>query len=476
MQCVKAKLFKRSDNNMKKIVSIAVLVGACVSGCSVLEDNPIYGEDGIIRDRTQDYELAEKGKRLEVPAHLSAKKTQDTLYVPDVSQVATVRTEDFEVPRPEFFYAESGSESVSLKRDGGEKVIVVDEGITSVWVKLVEFWQFNGVDLAKTDPRSGVMETQWIHQEAKEFSFVDTWVKRLTFQDIPGDTVDKLRISLKPIEGDTGRTSISMKHVRFAADEETPRIDWAAQATDVSYKSDMMFEMLRYLGKATGKRSAQTLMAFKSKARAGTQLGRDSRGNPVLKIDASIDEAWSGISASLDKADMDVGTRSPETGYFYMTYTTSTPFENKEEMGFFEWLHSDRGEIKLDTSSISAALGIDEGEGPEGISYTSGKTLERLQGQEDGQADSLLDPNDEANKQGYKIWFAGKPIYVFGSGDSGVYNQTTGKFEHTGQYQLKLIRARTGIYLTVLTAEGVSAPAIIAEEILWLVKENLPLG
>lgn len=457
---------------MKKILSLSV-VSLFMTGCGMLDDNPIYGENGIVRDRSQDYELAETSQRLEVPEHLKAKQTEESLSIPEVSNVATSRAGDFIVPRPEFFYAESGSESVSLKRENGDKVIVVDEGITNVWVKLQEFWQFNGIDIVKSDPRQGVMETQWITHEAKELSFVDAWVKRLTFQDIPGPTKDKLQVSLKPVDGDPTRTAVAMQHIRFAEGDEQTEVDWSEQARGVSYKSDMMFEMLRYLGKATGDRSAQTLVAFQEQRRLGTQLGRDSRGNAVLKLDTDIESAWNEISAAVDKADMDVGTRDPEAGYFYMTYTTSTPFENQEEMGFFEWLHSDRGPITLDTSSISAAFGADED--TDGISYTSGKTAARFQNTEDKTAAGTLnDPQDEANKKGYKIWFAGKPIYVFGEGDSGVYNANSGKFEHTGQYQLKLIRTRTGVYLSVLTAEGVAAPAVIGEEILWEIKEQLP--
>lgn len=140
---------------MKKQVSLSVLAGLLVSGCSVIDDNPIYGDSGIIRDRSQDYELAEKAERLQVPGHLKPKQTEDTLRVPDVSRVATTRSGDFIVPRPEFFYAHAGSETVSMKREDGEKLIIVDEGITSVWVKLQEFWQFNGIDIAKSDPRRG---------------------------------------------------------------------------------------------------------------------------------------------------------------------------------------------------------------------------------------------------------------------------------------------------------------------------------
>ena len=457
---------------MKNIISLSI-AGILISGCSVLEDNPIYGDNGLVRDRSQDYERAETSNRLAIPEHLKAKQTEDALKVPVISNVATARVGDFIVPRPEFFYAESGSESVSLKREDGDKLIIVDEGITNVWVKLQEFWQFNGIDIAKSDPRQGVMETQWIKHEAKELSFVDSWVKRLTFQDIPGATKDKLKISLKPVEGDLTRTSVSMKHIRFAEDEEITSLDWGAQARDVSYKSDMMFEMLRYLGKATGERSAQTLIAFQEQRRLGTQLGRDSRGNPVLKLDANVDVAWKEISSALDKAGMDVGTRDLDLGYFYMTYTTSTPFENNEEMGFFEWLHSDRKEITFDTSALSAAFGVDEN--PNGISYTSGKTAAAFSDEDTDAPSSVLNnPQDLANRKGYKIWFAGKPIYIFGGDESGAFNQSTGKFEHTGKYRLKLIRTRTGIYLSVLTAVGLSAPAIVAEEILWDIKENLP--
>lgn len=458
---------------MKKTLCLPVLAAVLVSGCSVLDDNPIYGDQGIIRDRSQDYELAEKSERLQVPEHLKAKKTEDTLTVPEVGQVATARTGDFVVPRPEFFYAEAGSEAVSLKRHNGEKLIIVDEGIASVWVKLQEFWQFNGINLSKSDPQTAVMETQWIVHEAKKFSFIDTWVKRLTFQDIPGDTKDKLRVSLKPVAGDSGRTSIAMKHVRFAEEEEISQINWESQARDVSYKSDMMFEMLRYLGKASGERNAQTLLAFQDKQRSGTQLGRDSRGNPVLKLDTDIDTAWNEVSSALDQADMDVGTRAQDTGYFYMTYTTSTPFEDVEEMGFFEWLHSDRGDIKISTAGISEALGLSSAE-TGGISYTSGKTAEKFAIKGSDADGELSDATDKANSRGYKIWFGGKPIYVFGGDSEGIFNENTGKFEHTGQYQLKLIRTRLGVFLSVYTNEGVSAPAIVAEEILWEIKEHLP--
>jgi uncharacterized lipoprotein len=84
---------------MKKILSLSV-VSLLMTGCGMLDDNPIYGENGIVRDRSQDYELAETSQRLEVPEHLKAKQTEESLSIPEVSNVATSRAGDFIVPRP----------------------------------------------------------------------------------------------------------------------------------------------------------------------------------------------------------------------------------------------------------------------------------------------------------------------------------------------------------------------------------------
>lgn len=454
---------------------LALAVSVALTGCSMVENNPLYGDNGVIRDRSQDYELARKSERLQLPPHLRAKTMQEQLVVPDVGATATRSDAEFEVPRPEFFYAESGSDSVNFRRVEGEKVILVDEPIADVWLKAQDFWAFNDLDIVRSDPRQGVMETDWIVLDGRDYGFVDLWVKRLTLQDVDGPTRNKLRMTLRPDPDNYGRTAVRLKHVQFPEDADVASIDWDNQARDVGYKSDMMFELLRYLSKASSQHTANTLVALQQQRADRPLLGRDSRGNPVLKISAPIDTAWVQVDRALDKAQVDVGTRDQAAGIFYLTYTTTTPFDDTEKMGFFEWLHSDRGEIKLDTSMISAALGGEE-EDETGVRYSAVGALpssERVE--EDGELTTeLSDPTNPANQKGYKIWFGGKVVYVFGNGESGNYNAETGNYEHTGRYQLKLNRTRSGVFLSVHNADGLEAPAIVAEEILWAVKDELP--
>ncbi|MBR9827369.1 MAG: outer membrane protein assembly factor BamC [Oceanospirillales bacterium] len=453
---------------------LALAVSVALTGCSMVGNNPIYGDNGVIRDRTQDYELAQKSDRLQLPPHLRAKQLQEQLVVPDVGATATRSDSEFAVPRPEFFYAESGSDSVNFRRIEGEKVILVDEPIADVWLKAQDFWAFNEIDVARSDPRQGVMETEWIVLDGREYSFADRWVKRLTLQDVEGPTRNKLRMTLRPDPENYGRTAVRLKHAQYPESADVAAVDWERTARDVGYQSDMMFELLRYLSKASSQQSANSLVALQQQRAERPLLGRDSRGNPVLKINAPIDAAWEQVSDALDAAGVDVGTRDQAVGVFYMTYTTTTPFDDTEKMGFFEWLHSDRGDIKLDTSMISAALGSEEEiDGKRYSAVGARPSSERIE--EDGELSTeLSDPTNMANQEGYKIWFGGKVVYVFGSGERGSYNAETGNYEHTGRYQLKVNRTRSGVFLSVYNAEGLEAPAVIAEEILWAVKDQLP--
>lgn len=453
---------------------LALGIASVLGGCSTLENNPIYGDNAIVRDRGQDYELAQPTERLMLPPGMQTRKMEEQLVVPKAGVTASVSRDDYEVPRPEFFYVASGSEKVNIKREDGERFILVDEPIADVWVKLKEFWAFNDIDLALSDPRQGVMETDWITLEGNDYNFIDAWIKRLTFQDIEGPSRNKLRVQLRPDPEDYQRTSIRLQHVGLPLEQEVSSVDWDSQSQDIEYKSDMMFEMLRYLSKAS-QPDSQSLLALQDETRDNPQLGRDSRGNPVLKLGAPIDQAWGQLNTALDKSEIDVGTRDQATGMVYLTYTTQTKVDETERMGFFEWLNSDREDITLNADFLGDALGLAADEdSPDAIRYTSGTTAERLEEQQADIAADIADPNNPANQEGYKIWFAGRVIYIFGGGESGVYNEETGVYEHTGRYQLKMNRTRNGVFLSVLTDQGLAAPDLVAEEILWDIKDHLP--
>ena len=449
--------------------AVAVLTGSAIlSGCGWMTDNALIGDNGLVRDRTQDYEKAVTIPRLEVPEHLDDDAIRDILIIPDVGTVASRSEEEFEVPRPDFFYAESGNEIVSLAREGFDKYIVVDEPIRDVWQKVGDFWSYNEVDIDLSNPAQGVMETAWIQERVEEPGFFSSLLNKATFQDVEGPHRDKLRVLLARAD-DEGRTAIKMQHLRVSSTEEASQPDWSAQSRDVSYKSEMMYELLHYLSRTTSTKTAKTLLSRQSSGRGAALLGRDSNGNPVLKLATGIDNAWEWVDTAMSAAEVDVGSSDRSLGKYYITYTTSTAFAESSDGGFWsfiDWLHGDREEISISTGFLEDAIGIepDEEDAANKIRYSQNDVEE-------------VDPNDLSKKEGYKIWLGGKAIYVFETSKSDfVENKETGELEHTGHYQIKLSRRRSGVYVSVLTDASIEASAIVAEEILWNIKDNLPQG
>ena len=459
-----------------RLISLLPLAAAVLSiaGCGSYS-NPIYGENGIINDRSQNYENAQSTQRLELPPSVRnrAKPMQDNLDIPNAGLTASQRTGDFEVPRPEFFYADAGSGSVNLKREGSDKILIVDEPVGDVWVQLQDFWRFNNVDLAKAAPRDGVMETVWIDADGEELSFIDTMVKRMTFQDIEGPSSDKLRVSVRPVQNDFNRTSIVMQHVRVARDDKDRNLDWDANAEDVGYKSDMMFEMLRYLSTSGSQAESHSMVALRQQQDNAPQMGRDSNGLPALKITVPADQAWQQINQAIDQSSLDAGTRDQQLGVIYMTYTTSTPFDDVEKMGFFEWLHSDRKSVTFETGELGSALGFADTQAKDGPSYSSKQIAETKRSFEEDIEYSYDDADKLAEREGFKIWFAGRVVYLFNENAEGVVSDGKGNYEHVGQYQLKMKRTANGVFLTVKTSDGYAAPEVIADEILWEIKEQI---
>ncbi len=443
---------------MNKVAVTVVL--ASVVGLSACSNNPFYGDEGIVRDKKQDYEAATTVPRIKVPDHLDSSSIQDLLVVPEVGTVAIKQEGDFEVPRPSFFYAEAGNDVVNMARDGKEKYILVNEKPEDVWQKMTEFWSFNHLKLAVIDPQQGVMETSWIRDEPEESGFFTGLVKSVTFQGDDENRLDKLRVKLAR-DDDPNRTAIRMQHIRVTAEEEPAAADWSKEETDVSYKSDMMYALLHYLSKATDSTTAVALKKRETQTELVTQLGRDADSNPVLKVVGDVDDVWASIGDAMDEAQMDVGSSNKEIGKYYLTYTTTTRF-NEDDVGgfwgFIKWLHSDRDEITVNTDFLSRAIGVETEE--DKIRYSANEN-------------TAEDPNSLENKDGYKIWLGGRVVYVFESGENASLNEETGELEHTGLYQVKLSRRSNGVYVSVLTDEAAPANSIVAEEILWVIKENI---
>lgn len=421
---------------------------------------------GVIHDRSQEYEVAKAIPRIEVPAELQADPMRNLLVVPDIGTAAIRTKRKFTVPRPDFFYAEAGNDKVNLTRSEIGKMIVVDEPVAQVWSEVEAFWAYNEIAVAVNDPQRGVMETDWITDENSRPGFFTQMLSTLTFSEVKGPYRDKIRARIASAEGRSpGQTAIQLQHVRAPAQQD--QVDWSAEGADVSYKSEIMYDLLHFLSKATEKSTAKAL-AERTRDDARAYLGRDSNGTPVLKLTSDVDRSWAMIEQALAAAQIDVGSSNRELGKYYITYTTTLALEPQKRIGsigeFFDWLHGDREEISIATPGLKSAFGIDEDDA-NAVRYSAKPVPPKTEQQRMKDSD------------GYKIWIGEQVIYVFGGSDGRVKkeeNKADGTVTYSGRYQVQLVRRSSGIYITVLDEQEANAPVPVAEDLLWSLKDHLP--
>lgn len=433
-----------------------------LAGCSSLKDNPIYGENAVIRDRSQEYAYAEPGKRLEIPGHLEPKATRDGLQVPEINS-ADFRFSQIqaEVPRPEFFFATEGSDRASIRPLKGERVILVDEPIDQVWTDVLGYWQDAGVGLDSRDARAGTMETEWIRVEGEDLTPFQRVLNTLQFNAEANEpSINKLRLTLRPDSEDTERTAISLQQLQYPLSEQPMTLDWEGEGEGLAYTNEILFSMLSYLSRSDRAGAPQTLSAFQEDQGLVAEMGQDSRNRPLLSITAPVDRSWALVNEALDKAGIDVGTRNEGRGVFYLTYYAFN--QEPEYDGFFDWLlNRDTSPIRLNFT-VDNDLQEEEGEvlyssDPDAVVAGAKPTQEQLQAME-----------------GFKIWLGGRIIYVFGNDNQNLRNED-GETVLVKRYQLKFNRARTGVLVSVHDQQGEPVIEDAAEELLWTIKDNLAI-
>ena len=440
----------------KRVALLATAI--LVSGCESLPQNPIYGESGIIKDRSTEYAQAQPAKRLQIPEGMDAKQTRDGLLVPELNTSSQAKAEIVaEVPRPEFFFAAEGGERASIRPLEGERVILVDEPIDRVWSEVLLFWQDVDIALETQEARDGLMETEWIRVEGEDLSPFQKVLNTLKFNSEANEpSLNKLRVQLRPDPDVVGRTAISMKHVQIPMSQGDREIDWLLDSEELPYSNEIMFTMLDYLSR--GNEQAPTLSQFQSPDQLESSVGRDSRNRPLLSVKAPADEAWELVNAALDRAGVDVGTRNEETGNIYLTFVSRAPEERPQ--GLFEWLKNRKsGPLSIDWNPAAKVEAPDET-----INYTSDP---------DAPIVGAVPTQEELQSMdGFKIWVGQRVVYVFGQ-DNQQQTNPDGEKVVVNRYQLKFNRARSGVLISVHDRKGEIVGEDSAAELLWTIKDNI---
>lgn len=300
-------------------VSLLLLgVGAC---SRFLND-----DEGLIRNRDDDYRDARTVPPPEVPADLDGSGIRDSMFVPEVSGMdAYLAQEDFELPRPATLFAPEEERQVRIQRFGEDEWVVAPDPPSVVWPRVKQFLSDNGVAIVRETPETGVLETEWITIEARPYRDV---VRATLAQGSP-EPVQGLRLRVEQAV----RRGATEVHLLQAGVERRPEdFSWPPRSTRPAIATSLLRELAGYLAADVGQ-AGFSLRAqdIASEAKAEVLTSRDAP--PSLRLRLPFPRAWATIGTALTNAAIEVDSADRETRRFLVHFDPAL-FAG-EETGFF---------------------------------------------------------------------------------------------------------------------------------------------
>lgn len=298
----------------KTVSALLAVAFIGLSGCKSM-----FGQEGYLRDREDDYLESRRSERMQVPAGKQAPAIDDLLVIPPVAK--TVRPGEFVVPRPDVL-GRQAREKVSLQRLGDRTWLFVESAPSEVWPALREFWALNGIELAYESAARGLMETVWLSGRGEN----TTDLYQQLFSQFPGgksgENLDRFRVRLEHGVR-MGTTEVHLRHKSAAAGSEVAAagsVSWPDGSDHPGLESGMLQEMQVHLARGTAKARSVSLLAQSLVGKPKAVYSRDSGGNPMLTLSLDFSRAWAAVGQALEDARLQVRDVNRSAATYYVGF------------------------------------------------------------------------------------------------------------------------------------------------------------
>ena len=316
------------SNKIKSFVCVvlAAVVSTVITGCGttarVLDRAPLvgglFGEDGYVRDRKDEYLQAETLERTRIPDNYDSYVIDDLYVIPEVD--VPQLTESGATPRPRPLEGSTDREIV-IQRIGEESWIVAGASPSQIWPRVKDFWLQSNIPLAYENPTTGVMETSWFRRDEVRI------------------TQEKLQASIEPGFQDN---SAEIRILHMSTPSLLPAIDqvtWPEKSMDQEFSDEVTNTLSSYLADLSDSYQAQTVsfLAGNISSEGKASLIDVASGQQLLQLLASYERSWAAIGLVLNRTEgIEVLTRNQEEGVYEVNYTIVD--EDEEEKGFLSKL------------------------------------------------------------------------------------------------------------------------------------------
>lgn len=280
-------------------------------------------------DSAQDGPSAEQ---LKLPPDLSPEKRSTAMAIPAAAAASTRAGERQEgtteavLPKPA---------NATLRQDGRERWLVVQAPPGQVWHSVENFVKQHKLEMARSDPRLGVMETVWRYSTMplKRDVFAPSKVDRAD-ASVADRYVIRLEDGVKQ-----GTTEVFIAHRCVARDAQG---DWRLRDADPFLEAEFMRALLVSLG-GDGAPSA-THLAQGDASVAQPQMQHLDDGTPALLLPDGFFKAWRGVGLALDRAGFTVVDRDRSARHYFVRYDTRAE-QGPKDKGFWDTVAFWRNDI-----------------------------------------------------------------------------------------------------------------------------------
>lgn len=275
-----------------------------------------------------DYEGARTLPPLDVPPDLSTPVDTGAENIPEVNSVATEQGRKL-----------LSGKGIRIERDGSTRWLVIDASTAKLWPQLRQFWSTIGLQLAKDEPKLGIIETAWGENRADApGGFIADMVKKVFKNAYAADTRDKYRMRLEPISRHRTElfiTHYGMKNVVVGEMEGFAETAWQPRPSDPELENEVLNRLVLFLG---GDKSVANA-ALSSKPKQDTQSA--IKGS-TLMIQENFSRSWRLVGLALDRIGLVVEDRNRSEGLYYISRVES--LQAAQDKGWLSSLFSGEGD------------------------------------------------------------------------------------------------------------------------------------
>lgn len=316
------------------LASVALLLA--VAGCST--------------GASKDLPPAQRVPSLVVPPDLTAPMSEAELSVPNAAAGGAATYSGYAGSAPAGNTAPllTAPGDLRIERAGSQRWLVATSKAETLWPALKLFLQKNQLALARENPATGILETEWV-QGAPD--------RKTLGSGAPG-TRDQFRLRLE--RGTTpGTTEIYLTHrgvVQIGCDKNNL---WQLRAPEAEMEAEMLRRLLLFLGAQEAQ--AKVLLGADA-GKAGTNgepraklVTDDSHDHSVVRTADNMDTAWRRVGLAIERVGFVVEDRDRTKGLYFVRASNAVKEALPAKKGFFSWFGGGKEAPAAERYQISLA-------------------------------------------------------------------------------------------------------------------------